>query len=81
MLVEAARGNSHSGGHPSHPGRAKSWATMGRSSKGMNLVLITLTWQAAPEIERAAELLDGMLEFRPFTQWRDPYPVRVDTQW
>ncbi|MFJ3661926.1 hypothetical protein ACIPPM_15845 [Streptomyces sp. NPDC090119] len=47
----------------------------------MNPDLIALTPKTAPEIERAAELSDGMLEFRPFTQWRDPYPVRVDTQW
>ncbi|MFD4790159.1 hypothetical protein ACFWN1_24520 [Streptomyces sp. NPDC058459] len=58
----------------------KSWSTMGRSSKGMNLDLIGLTSEAAPGIERAAELLDGMLEFRPFMRWRDQYPVRVDTQ-
>ncbi|MFJ8730576.1 hypothetical protein [Streptomyces bauhiniae] len=59
----------------------KSWATVDRSSKGMNLDFIALTSEPAPEIERADGLLDRMLAFRPFTQWRDPYPVRVDTQW
>ncbi|MFD8674789.1 hypothetical protein ACFV1A_17070 [Streptomyces seoulensis] len=80
-LVAAVCQNCRSGGGPSHPGRLKSPAAVDRSSKGMNRDLIALTSQPAPEIERAAGLLDRMLVFRPFTQWRDPYPVRVDTQW
>jgi hypothetical protein len=59
----------------------KSVAAVDRSSKGMNLAFIALTSGPAPEIERADGLLDRMRAFRPFTRWRDPYPVRVDTQW
>ncbi|MYV37495.1 hypothetical protein GT030_01075 [Streptomyces sp. SID1328] len=59
----------------------KSSAAVDRSSKGMNLDFIALTSQPAPEIERANGLLDRMRAFRPFTRRRDPYPLRVDTQW
>ncbi|WP_329014220.1 hypothetical protein [Streptomyces sp. NBC_01601] len=79
--MAAAYGNIHPGAHPSHRGRVKALAVAGRSSKGMNLDLIALTQERHWGIERADEPLGGVLEFRPFTQWRDPYPVRVDTQW